>query len=125
MQYSLVHTQNNQEIEDMRDLVGLSLQQNNDLPPNFETINSIDVPVNQEIPWEFTRFKSKKRVYKNPNLSEIHTKSSIEREKEKFKKNERKSRPGSSALKPGVSDIFNCSINSFNFSIFLKILIFL
>jgi hypothetical protein len=110
MQYSLVQTQNNKEIENMRDLVELSLQQNNDLPPNFETINSIDVPVNQEIAWEFTRFKSKKRVYKNPNLSEIHTKSQLERQQEKQKKKKRKSRPGSSALKPGVSDKFMCQL---------------
>ena len=90
MHYSLVQHQNSKEIKKVRDYVDLSLQDDTEGVQNFNTINSINVPVNQEIAWELTRFKSKKRVYKNPNLSDIHLKSAIEEEKAKKK---RKSRP--------------------------------
>lgn len=102
MQYSLVEAQNGSEIERVRDMEALSLQPDQDPPPNFQTINSIDVPVNQEIAWEFTRFKSKKRVYKNPNLSQIHSKSAID-PKPPGSKNQRKSRPDRHGVKPGVN----------------------
>lgn len=104
MQYSLVQTQNANEIEKVRDFVELSLQHDNELDPNFKTINSIDVPVNQEIAWEFTRFKNKKRVYKNPNLSQIHSKSAIQVEPP-AKRSERRSRPGKRQIRPGVSPL--------------------
>lgn len=104
MQFSLVQTQNGDEIERVRDYVELSLQLDNDPQPIFKTINSIDVPVNQEIAWEFTRFKAKKRVYKNPNLSQIHAKSSIEVQPQK-KGVERRSRPGKHQLKHGVGSL--------------------
>ena len=79
------------EMEKIRNLIELSLQANNELPQTFNSINSINVPVNQEVAWELTRFKSKQSVYKNPNLSEIHTKSALLAEElKKSKKNQKK-----------------------------------
>lgn len=102
MQYSLVDGTNTNEIRKLRDCIDLSLQDGNELPPMFNTINSITVPVNQEIGPEMSRFKEKNKVYKNPNLSEIHTKSAIEAENLKNQKIQRKSRPGRRSNQDGV-----------------------
>ena len=71
------------ELEKIREFVELSLQANPDRSQKFSSINSINVPVNQDVFWELTRFKSKDDVYKNPNLSDIHTKSALQDAKPK------------------------------------------
>jgi hypothetical protein len=85
--YSSLREDNNHiELEEIRKFVELSLQNNPELSQRFNSINSINVPVNQDVLWELTRFKSKDDVYKNPNLSDIHTKSALLMESKKVQK---------------------------------------
>lgn len=108
MQYSLVENKNEVEMSKVKNFVNLSLQSDLKESQNFDTINSINVPVNQQIPWEFTRFKEKGRVYKNPNLSAIHLKSALENKKSRKK---RKSRPVKNTYKEGVGQKTNPSFS--------------
>jgi hypothetical protein len=102
------------EIQKIKNLVELSLQQNNELPQTFNSINSINVPVNQEVAWELTRFKNKERVYKNPNLSDIHTKSALIQEELKKKKKQMKKRPlPAPKMNTHQSKVFDFSLNNF------------
>lgn len=107
MHSSAIEDKDNAEVTHIRSLVELSLQANSEPVQNFNSINSINVPVNQEVAWELTRFKSKNRVYKNPNLSDIHSKSALDKSPPPTRKYRDKPETPPPALKTHQSKVAN------------------
>jgi hypothetical protein len=80
MEYSLKndYDSNNQEMTNMKQMVNFSLENNPEPYTHFETINNVNVPVNQALNLEMTRFKDKQNIYRNPNLKIQSSKSAVE-----------------------------------------------
>ena len=77
---------NNQEIEEIRHLVDLSLQDNEETP-RFNTFNSVNVPVNKDLAFEMSRFRKTKKTYKKPEKEEAKEKKEKKRPENKSSEN--------------------------------------
>lgn len=80
MNYSLKndYDSNKQEMINIKKMVNFSLEDNAEPYMHFDTINNVNVPVNQALNLEMTRFKNKQNIYRNPNLKIQSSKSAIE-----------------------------------------------